>query len=113
MKEVEFNSHMGYVAGRTDADLLIHEKDEEEAGKEKIHVLQVSAMLFNQPLRIWDTSSVLYKIFPLNAKGLQMLNVTCTKTICNQLLISSQMNAIDEITSEITSELTRLCCIRG
>jgi len=41
MKEEEFNVAMGYVDGRTDADLLIEETDEGDQGREKIHVLQV------------------------------------------------------------------------
>ena len=42
MKEEEFNVAMGYVDGKTDADLLIEETNDEDQSKEKIHVLQVS-----------------------------------------------------------------------
>ena len=43
MREEEFKVHMGYVDGKTDADLLM--EDEEEAldnAKEKLHVVKVS-----------------------------------------------------------------------
>ena len=41
MKEEEFNLLMGYVDGKTDADLLIEEVDDEALDKEKILLLQV------------------------------------------------------------------------
>ncbi len=41
MKEAEFDVAMGYIDGKTDADLLIEETDEEDQSREKIHVLQV------------------------------------------------------------------------
>ena len=43
MSEEEFNIQMGYVDGKTDADLLIESEEEElQNGKEKLHVLKVS-----------------------------------------------------------------------
>lgn len=43
MQEEEFEVHMGYVDGKTDADLLIEAEEEElQQGREKLHVLKVS-----------------------------------------------------------------------
>ena len=42
MSEKEFNIQMGYVDGKTDADLLIESEEEElQNGKETLHVLKV------------------------------------------------------------------------
>lgn len=42
MTEEEFKVHMGYVDGKTDADLLIDTEEAElQIGKEKLHVLKV------------------------------------------------------------------------
>lgn len=43
MSEEEFKVHMGYVDGKTDADLLIEAEQEAlQQSKEKLHVLKVS-----------------------------------------------------------------------
>lgn len=43
MREEEFEVHMGYVDGKTDADLLIEAEEEElQQGREELHVLKVS-----------------------------------------------------------------------
>ena len=42
MGEEEFKAHMGYVNGKTDADLLMESELEElQQGQEKLHVLKV------------------------------------------------------------------------
>lgn len=46
MSEEEFKGHMGYVNGKTDADLLMESELEElQQGQEKLHVLKVSSTL--------------------------------------------------------------------
>ena len=43
MSEEDFKVHMGYVDGKTDADLLIEAEQEAlQQSKEKLHVLKVS-----------------------------------------------------------------------
>ena len=45
MSEEEFKVHMGYVDGKSDADLLIEaEQDEMQESMEKLHVLKVSIL---------------------------------------------------------------------
>ncbi len=42
MSEDDFNHHMGFTEGKTDADLLMTEGNMDQEGKEKLHVLKVN-----------------------------------------------------------------------
>ena len=59
MKEEEFKAHMGYVDGKTDADLLMESELEElEQAQEKLHVLKVRFSLASQLDGIHEVNGV-------------------------------------------------------
>lgn len=60
MTEDEFKVHMGYIDGKTDADLLIETEEEElQNGKEKLHVLKVKLVYASHSIKIFIPTIVL------------------------------------------------------